>query len=128
MHPLPPPPARRSMARDQASGSNATTEPTIPEGSTYAENNSQSNTHNTNQSRQPKKRKHRGGKKKRNRRQSFAAASEDSTVASLAGDIGENGAGSSHMVFPQRQFYRLGQQIGSNSNTSLDSEALLDHR
>lgn len=116
------------MARDQASGSNATTEPTIPEGSTYAENNSQSNTHNTNQSRQPKKRKHRGGKKKRNRRQSFAAASEDSTVASLAGDIGENGAGSSHMVFPQRQFYRLGQQIGSNSNTSLDSEALLDHR
>ncbi|CAE7000059.1 hypothetical protein P3342_001133 [Pyrenophora teres f. teres] len=74
----------------------------------------------------PKKKKtHRGGKKRRNRRQSFAAGTElaqgDSmderpslaNVASHGQSRGSNG------------FYRTHSNL---SNTSLESEALLDHR
>ncbi|TVY68853.1 putative metal ion transporter [Lachnellula suecica] len=57
-----------------------------------------------------KKRNHRGGKKKRSRKQSFAASTED---------------GNSHPR-PGESFYRL--QGRNLSNTSIESEALLDHR
>jgi magnesium transporter len=70
-----------------------------------------------------KKRNHRGGKKKRLRRKSFAVSTEDghgmpeTTQPSRPGQS-QNAARSS--------FYRLhGQNL---SNTSLESEALLDHR
>ncbi|KAF2703167.1 hypothetical protein K504DRAFT_463795 [Pleomassaria siparia CBS 279.74] len=75
-----------------------------------------------------KKRKHRGGKKRRNRRQSFAATAD--TMGS--GDMTDERhppnladvAGQSHSRHDS-SFYRLN---GNRSNTSLESEALLDHR
>jgi magnesium transporter len=73
-----------------------------------------------------KKRKHRGGKKRRNRRQSFAATAD--TMGS--GDMTEDHRPSLADATGQHSrhnssFYRL---HGNNSNTSLESEALLDHR
>lgn len=75
-----------------------------------------------------KRRNHRAGKKKKPRRQSFA----------VPGDEGGNGAAmrSSQDLLEQSRstgtrppFYRLGQSSGRNlSETSLDSEMLLDHR
>ncbi|KAK4994223.1 CorA metal ion transporter [Elasticomyces elasticus] len=74
-----------------------------------------------------KKRRHRGGKKKRNRRQSFLAPSDNAES-----EIGDERP--SLLNVPGRQsathsasFYRL-QDGRKESNTSLDSEALLDHR
>ncbi|KAF4632156.1 hypothetical protein G7Y89_g5963 [Cudoniella acicularis] len=70
-----------------------------------------------------KKRNHRGGKKKRTRKQSFAASTEDGSgltesPQTRSGDGSQNAARAS--------FYRLhGRTL---SNTSLESEALLDHR
>ncbi|KAH6666032.1 hypothetical protein B0J14DRAFT_605158 [Halenospora varia] len=62
-----------------------------------------------------KKRNHRGGKKKRTRKQSFAA-----------GDINAPPQAGSQASAARTSFYRLqGRNI---SNTSLESEALLDHR
>ncbi|KAJ4334787.1 CorA metal ion transporter [Didymella glomerata] len=71
-----------------------------------------------------KKKKHRGGKKRRNRRQSFAATADmaaDSnddrpTLEDIAGHGNSRGSTS---------FYGLSRNL---SNTSLESEALLDHR
>ncbi|KAH7081609.1 hypothetical protein BKA63DRAFT_589289 [Paraphoma chrysanthemicola] len=74
---------------------------------------------------QPKKKKHRGGKKRKNRRQSFAATADIGTgdmnderpsLANIGGNSNSRGNSS---------FYRL---HGNLSNTSLESEALLDHR
>ncbi|KAJ4375158.1 CorA metal ion transporter [Neocucurbitaria cava] len=73
---------------------------------------------------QAKKKKHRGGKKRRNRRQSFAAtqdmgedlSDERPSLTNVAGHGRSRGSSS---------FYR---QHGNLSNTSLESEALLDHR
>jgi len=69
-----------------------------------------------------KRNNHRGGKKKKKRRQSFAASAEDGS--------GMPEAPYSHRVNPQSatssSFYRLqGQNL---SNTSIESEALQDHR
>ncbi|GJN77767.1 CorA metal ion transporter [Purpureocillium lilacinum] len=62
---------------------------------------------------QPRKRKgHRGGKKKRSRRKSFAALAEDSH------DEMQEASGEG--------FYKM--PTGNLSGTSIDSEALLDHR
>jgi magnesium transporter len=72
-----------------------------------------------------KKKKHRGGKKKRNRRQSFAPNADIGT-----GDMNDerpslaNVGGNSHSR-GSTSFYRM---HGNLSNTSLESEALLDHR
>jgi magnesium transporter len=72
-----------------------------------------------------KKKKHRGGKKRRNRRQSFAATADlghaDSndgrpSLEDIAGHGNSRGSTS---------FYGLSRNL---SNTSLESEALLDHR
>lgn len=75
-----------------------------------------------------KRRNHRAGKKKKPRRQSFAPP----------GDECDNGAAmrssqdlleQSRSTGPRPPFYRLGQSGGRNlSETSLDSEMLLDHR
>lgn len=63
--------------------------------------------------RPPKKRKgHRGGKKKRSRRKSFAILHEDSHD-----ELGESSGNG---------FYKVAQ--ANLSGTSIDSEALLDHR
>ena len=75
-----------------------------------------------------RRRNHRGGqKKKKNRRQSFAAPSEDPEGTDNPRSNGD------HLQPPataQRpSFYRLGHSGRSNlSDTSLDSQALLDHR
>lgn len=71
-----------------------------------------------------KKRKdHRGGKKKRNRRQSFAAPSDDGSglleISQSRDDMQARSAARS-------SFYRLKEH--NMSNTSIDSEILLDHR
>lgn len=72
-----------------------------------------------------KKRKNRAGKKRRNRRQSFAAPHDTDT-----GGMAQERPG---LVDPttassvaRDSFYRLHE--GNKSNTSLESEALLDHR
>jgi magnesium transporter len=73
----------------------------------------------------PKKKKtHRGGKKKRNRRQSFAA-----NVDLAQGDSMEERPSLANVSHGQSRgsngFYRTHSNL---SNTSLESEALLDHR
>jgi magnesium transporter len=73
-----------------------------------------------------KKKRHRAGKKRRNRRQSFAAPSE-STVAER--DEDQNTRPSLATTRPsatQSSFYRL--KAAARSNTSIESDALLDHR
>ena len=74
----------------------------------------------------PKKKKHRAGKKRRNRRQSFAAPSDQTDDTDL-----QDQRPTLHTVpegsQAQSTFYRLGARAG-RSNTSLESEALLDHR
>jgi magnesium transporter len=72
-----------------------------------------------------KKRNHRGGKKKRARKQSFLALDENGSgmQESSRGLLGDDG----QQKAARASFYRL--QARSNlSDTSLDSEALLDHR
>ena len=76
-----------------------------------------------------KRRNHRGGKKKKkkNRRQSFlpAAAEEEADTARSSQNLHEPATSTT----PRPPFYRLGQSGGRNlSDTSLDSNALLDHR
>ncbi|SMR54260.1 unnamed protein product [Zymoseptoria tritici ST99CH_1E4] len=90
--------------------------------------NASSSAANPTESAPPKKKKHRAGKKRRNRRQSFIAPSEATEEnvptgerPSLLDTAARNSA--SH----QASFYRLNNS-GNRSNTSLESEALLDHR
>lgn len=70
-----------------------------------------------------KKRNHRGGKKKRPRRQSFAVTDEEGSR--MLENPHDSRSGQSQSA-ARSSFYRI---QGSNlSNTSLESEALLDHR
>ncbi|KAL8851039.1 MAG: hypothetical protein Q9221_004029 [Calogaya cf. arnoldii] len=75
-----------------------------------------------------KRRNHRGGRRKKSRRQSFAVPNEDDESAnptSSTHDHAEPPTSSS----ARPPMYRLGQSGGrSLSSTSLDSQALLDHR
>lgn len=71
-----------------------------------------------------KKKKHRGGRKHKNRRTSFAAPSE--TTDSVADMDDRPSLLSARPSGQQSSFYRV--QNGNRSNTSLESEALLDHR
>ena len=76
-----------------------------------------------------KRRNHRGGKKrKKNRRQSFLpAAAEEEEVDPARSNPNLHEPATS--TAPRPPFYRLGQSGGRNlSETSLDSNALLDHR
>ncbi|OCK81214.1 cora-domain-containing protein [Lepidopterella palustris CBS 459.81] len=74
---------------------------------------------------QPKKRKHRGGKKRRNRRQSFAAPPEPLETGDSVSEGRQNFLDVSNETAARSSFYRL---QSNRSNTSLESEALLDHR
>lgn len=75
-----------------------------------------------------KRRNHRGGKKKKKtRRQSFlpAAAEQETDPARPSQNLHEPTTSTA----PRPPFYRLGQSGGRNlSETSLDSNALYDHR
>jgi magnesium transporter len=73
-----------------------------------------------------KKRKHRGGRGKKLRRQSFAAPPnirETDAAAQEDPDVLETHP---EELAARSSFYRLHQ--GNRSNTSISSEALLDHR
>lgn len=75
-----------------------------------------------------KRRNHRAGKKKKTRRQSFAVpgAEGDNTAAMRPS---QDPREQSRSTGSRPPFYRLGQSGGRNlSETSLDSEMLLDHR
>lgn len=73
--------------------------------------------------RRKKRKDHRGGKKKRNRRQSFAAPSDDGSGVL---EIPQSRDDMQALSAARSSFYRL---KGHNmSNTSIDSEILLDHR
>ncbi|KAM3413505.1 hypothetical protein BST61_g11576 [Cercospora zeina] len=77
----------------------------------------------------PKKKRHRAGKKHRkNRRQSFIAPSDAATEDTT--DTGErpNLLDVSHHASQQDSFYRVQKSARRTSDTSLESEALLDHR
>jgi magnesium transporter len=124
MHPLPPPPTRSSDSQ-----------PVPPRPSASCIQNS---TGQADQSRDPssqgqvdpkRRRKHRGGRKgKRNRRQSFAAPSEGSEQPAISEMMSDQQASNGLTSGPRQSVYRLGQAGGDLSSTSLDSEALLDHR
>ena len=74
-----------------------------------------------------RRRNHRGGKRKKGRRQSFALAAEDrgdgNPAAANQAILDQSSANA-----PMAPFYRLGQSARNLSSTSLDSQALLDHR
>ncbi|KAK2858457.1 hypothetical protein FQN49_004715 [Arthroderma sp. PD_2] len=84
----------------------------------------------------PKKRRHRAPRRKRNRRPSFAPPAREthcqsplSRVDAQANDGSENTKSTSPTETRPRPFYNLGRVGGGNiSETSLESEALLDHR
>lgn len=69
-----------------------------------------------------KKRNHRGGKKKRSNKQSFASPSEEDVSAVL--ETSEDRKNKQSMA--RSPLHKL--QGRNSSNTSLESEALLDHR
>ncbi|KAI9725572.1 MAG: CorA metal ion transporter [Chrysothrix sp. TS-e1954] len=72
-----------------------------------------------------RKKKHRAGRKRKNRRQSFATTSEQSDIPE-AGPPRPSLLDVPEGAVTESQFYRIQGRKGSN--TSLDSEALLDHR
>ena len=72
-----------------------------------------------------KKKRHRAGKKRRNRRQSFIAHS-DTTATEAEPDQRPGLLDTSRPSAAETSFYRL--KSAARSNTSLESEALLDHR
>lgn len=85
----------------------------------------------------PKKRRHRAPRKKRNRRPSFAPAGDNShfqsplsrRVDTQPNEENEDTKDASLTETRPRSFYNLGRSGGGNlSETSLESEALLDHR
>lgn len=74
-----------------------------------------------------KRRTHSGGKKRKARRKSFVASGEE--------DASDNAMRTSQTLLDQNTIsgpgppmYRLGQNGANMSETSLDSNALLDHR
>lgn len=71
-----------------------------------------------------KKKRHRAGKKRRNRRQSFIAPSDTATEAD--NDQRPSLVDTGRPSVAETNFYRL--KSAARSNTSLESEALLDHR
>lgn len=74
-----------------------------------------------------KRRNHRGGRKKKSRRQSFAVPNEEDESADPARSNRDPTEPTSSSARPP--IYRFGQSGGRNlSSTSLDSQALLDHR
>ncbi|KAL9113634.1 MAG: hypothetical protein Q9227_002372 [Pyrenula ochraceoflavens] len=129
MHPLPPPPGKHGRAQEPQTSSGRP--PTIPE-SSAAEPQSMNASSQQQTGEGRKKKRHRAGKKKRNRRQSFAAPSEDSTVPEMpeiaVPHAPSNTVASRQSPAPHKSLYRLGSNGANLSSTSLDSEALYDHR
>jgi magnesium transporter len=135
MHPLPPPRmvdrSREQQLHEQQPGEQQSSE-SRPAASTIQDGSGpQSQTQSAPSVPQAladgrKKRKHRGGKK-RNRRQSFAAPLDDPPLPTL-----EEGPPllevPSNTSAARMSFYRHRQSSGNLSSTSLDSDALLDHR
>jgi magnesium transporter len=72
-----------------------------------------------------KKKKHRAGKKRRNRRQSFIAA-QDLPSANSDLERPDLGNAAGKHSESREHFYRAAR--GNPSATSLETEALLDHR
>ena len=73
-----------------------------------------------------RRKNHRAGRKKKNRRQSFAAGGDEAGRADSA-RANRDLLDASDAATTRPPFYRLGQS-GGISDTSLDSQALLDHR
>lgn len=74
-----------------------------------------------------RRKNHRAGKKKKNRRQSFLPGTEEGNEEPSRSN--HNLQDPQNAAPPRPPFYRLGQSGGRNlSETSLDSNALLDHR
>ncbi|KAF2205063.1 cora-domain-containing protein [Delitschia confertaspora ATCC 74209] len=73
----------------------------------------------------PPKKKKRGGKKRRNRRESFAAPPESLDGGDMTSEARPSLVNAEDVERARSSFYRL---RGNRSNTSLESEALLDHR
>ena len=74
-----------------------------------------------------RRKNHRAGKKKKNRRQSFLPGVEEGNMDPSRSNQNLHDPQSAGLARPP--FYRLGQSGGGNlSETSLDSQALLDHR
>lgn len=75
-----------------------------------------------------KRRNHRGGRNKKGRRKSFAVAEDDDGSMNVPRS-NRDPLEAATPANARPPFYRLGQSGGRNlSSTSLDSEALLDHR
>ncbi|KXT00614.1 hypothetical protein AC578_3147 [Pseudocercospora eumusae] len=74
-----------------------------------------------------KKKRHRGGRKRKNRRQSFIAPSEAPTEDTTEGER-PSLLDSTRHASQRDSYYRVQQSARRASNTSLESEALLDHR
>ena len=113
--------------------SSARTDPSAPHRPTEALLNTQSTTDvlaaaQGDPSGAGKRRNHRGGKKKKkNRRQSFLPAAAEEEVDPARSNQNLHEPATSTTTRPP--FYSLGQSGGRNlSETSLDSNALLDHR
>ena len=74
-----------------------------------------------------RRKNHRGGKKRKNRRQSFLTGDEEGQVGGA--DPSRSIEEPQDNTTERPPFYRLGRSGGRNlSETSLDSNALLDHR
>lgn len=73
-----------------------------------------------------RRKNHRAGRKKKNRRPSFANGGDEAGRADSARG-NRDLLDASNTATGRPPFYRLGQS-GGISNTSLDSQALLDHR
>lgn len=73
-----------------------------------------------------RRKNHRAGRKKKNRRQSFATAGEEARQADST-RANRDLLDAPNPTTTRPPFYRLGQS-GGISDTSLDSQALLDHR
>lgn len=132
------PPSRRpgpGNASYAAAASTATAAPSHPQPQPPSQSQSQSQSQSNNaaaSARMPstdgapaKKKRHRAGKKRRNRRQSFIAPS-DTNVETDQEQQRPSLMESHRSSANQASFYRL--QSAARSNTSLESQALLDHR
>ena len=121
-----------SNANTQNNPSSASTE--APQRPTEHLSNTQSTSNNVptgqgDQAATTRRRKnHRAGKKKKNRRQSFATPGDEAGLADPARS-NHDLLDAPNAATARSPFYRLGQSGGRHlSDTSLDSQALLDHR
>lgn len=121
--------AAGSNANRESNPSATATEPQRPTeqlSNTQSTSNAVSTTQGEQAAATRRRRNHRAGRKKKNRRQSFATAAEEARQADSA-RVNRDLLDVSNVTTARPPFYRLGQS-GGISDTSLDSQALLDHR